>query len=308
MISLKNIVLTTDFSQNANAALPFAVALAKRYNGAIHLFHAIEHEELHAIASGVVFGVRAWIDTHRRECEQKMTVMAKELEAAHGVKFAVVCAGGNAVKSVSDYAKEQADIIVIATHGRTGMPHFILGSIAERVTRLSGVPVLTVRPGEPLPSKEFQFKTILLPTDFSQNAAAAEPYAIELARQRGGKIILANVVDESIYRQSDADPTSMGIAAIDEWVKFTMAESEKNLAEIARRLSLESGLVVEPVRLVGPVNQELLSLAQTRHADLIVTSTHGYTGLSHLMLGSVAENIVQTSTIPVLSVKPRANS
>ena len=308
MHTFKNIVLTTDFSLNASAALPYAVALAKPHNGTIHLFHVIEHEDFAAFSTfGNLFRSSSWITNRRDECQQKLTALAKDFEATYGVKFVGIWAAGNPVKEIVHYAREAyADIVVISTHGRTGLPHLMLGSIAERVTRLSDVPVLTIRPGEPLPDNSCHFSTILLPTDFSQNAIAAEPYAMELAKQRGGKILLANVIDDSIFYASEADPTSAGVAAIEDWVKTLRIESDINLKERAEFLARESGLVVEPVQLVGRVTNMLFTLIHERQVDLVVMSTHGFTGLSRLMLGSIAEDVVQTSTVPVLSVKPAA--
>lgn len=304
MATFKNIVLTTDFSLSASAAVPFAVALAKRDNGTIHIFHAVEHEELEAVMSGVVIGASAWISAMHKERERKMQALANELEARHGVRFVAVCASGNPVKAVVKYAKKNADLIVISTHGRSGLEHLMMGSVAEHVTRLSEVPVLTVRPGEASPKKNFRLKNILLLTDFSRNAAAAEPYAVEFARSRGAKILLVHVVDDSAYSADEPIPASTEGVAMEDWMETLAMTADKKLAEKAERLARKSGVKVTPVCVKGRIAEMISKLVQAQHVDLIVMSTHGFTGLSRLLIGSNAAKVVQTSVVPVLSIKP----
>lgn len=307
MTEIKNIILPTDFSLNADAALPYAVELARQHGGTIHLLHVSEHEAGDAFISGIVLGVSAWIASHRKELSEKLTATARQIEGDYGVKVSATVVPGRAAKEIARFAAEKrADMVVIATHGRTGPSRLLMGSIAERVVRLSSTPVLTVRPGEVLPGEGCTFKTILLTTDFSDNAAAAEPYAVELAKKRGGKILLAHVVEDTIYYANAAGLEGAGVAAIEDWIKSVAAESDRMLREKAASLTRDTGLSVEPVQLVGNIAEQLLNVAKARGVELIAMSTHGYSGFSHLMFGSVAERIVRTSTVPVLSIKPSA--
>jgi nucleotide-binding universal stress UspA family protein len=205
MANLKNILLTTDLSTNAIAAIPYAIALAKENGGTIHVFHVLEDEGSEAFASGIVIGVSAWIASVRKQHEAKVRDIAEQIEKDSGVKTIYCVASGIAAKEMVKYVRKfDIDMIVIATHGRTGLPHLILGSVAERVVRLSPVPVLTVRPGEHPAIENFSFQTILMPTDFSDNAAVARPLAVELAKQHHAKLLLAHVVEDSVYYASAA--------------------------------------------------------------------------------------------------------
>ena len=304
MIPFKTIVLTTDLSDNAAAALPYAVALAKLNGATIHLFHALEHEQSEALAAGVVIGVSAWIASQRKEREEKIAALAKEIESTYGVKVVGVAVLGHPAKEAARYAKShQADLVVIATHGRSGVSHLLLGSIAERVVRLSEAPVLTVRPGMPL-VKAVLPTAILLPTDFSESAAASEPYAIELCKQYDAKILLTYVVEDSVYFATAADGTMGYGFDTEEWIKSIADEADKRLRKKAAELNREFGVTVETVRMRGTPAEQICQAAKDSHADLIAISTHGHTGLSHLAFGSIAEKVVRISSVPVLSIKP----
>lgn len=306
MSAFKNILLTTDLSFNADAAIPFAVALAKRNNGTIHLFHAFEEDASDALASGVVIGVSAWLDSVRRRREEKVAALAQRIETDFGIKTDYKTARGNpAAQTVQQAANSHADVVVIATHGRTGVAHLALGSVAERVVRLSTTPVLTVRPGQMSAAKALQIdlKTILMPTDFSENAAAAEPYALELAQQYGAKIVLVNVIDESIY-YGNIEQSAL-LSDTQQWLESIRTDAEKRLRAKAGELSVKGGIKVETVAGRGNAAQEIEKIATERHADLVVLSTHGFTGFSHLVFGSIAEKVVRSSKVPVLSIKPQ---
>ena len=305
MSAYKNILLTTDLSSNADSAIPYAVALAKRHGGTIHLFHVLEDEAREALAAGIVIGVTEWIANLHKHHTEKVAAMAQRIEKDSGIKTIYAVVRGNPAKEVATYAKKfDVDIVVIATHGRTGLVRFLLGSVAERVVRLSPAPVLTVRPGAIVPNDGLHFRAILLPTDFSENAAVVQPFAVELAREAGAKLLLVHVVEDSVYYASAAAGEGIGVD-VEAWLTTICAEAEKRLHSEAAALSAKSGLEVVPIMSRGRAAERLVELATEHHADLMVISTHGYTGLSHLIFGSVAERIVRISHVPVLSIKPQ---
>ena len=140
--------------------------------------------------------------------------------------------------------------------------------------------------------------------DFSENAAVVQPFAVELAREAGAKILLVHVVEDSVYYASAAAGEGIGVD-VEAWLTTICAEAEKRLHTEAAALSAKSGLEVVPIMSRGRAAERLVELATEHHADLMVISTHGYTGLSHLIFGSVAERIVRISHVPVLSIKPQ---
>ncbi|HYF47881.1 MAG TPA: universal stress protein [Planctomycetota bacterium] len=148
MISFKKIVLTTDLSDNANVAAPYAVELAKKWGGQISLVHVVEDVVYYAnpaATEGIV--PVEWMVANRKDREMQLKLRAEELAKKDGVTVKDVLLQGHAANAVVDYLKkEKADCVVIATHGRTGLSHLIMGSVAERIVRLSPCPVLSIRP------------------------------------------------------------------------------------------------------------------------------------------------------------------
>lgn len=306
MYKFKNIVLTTDLSPNADAAVPYAVALAKQSGGTIHLFHASDSEASAAFVSGIIIGVSAWMASIREQRSEKLSQLADRLAAKSAVNVISACVSGNpAIEAVKFAKKVHADLIVISTHGRRGVSHLFLGSVAEKVLQLSPVPVLTVRPGETVPD-ELKFTTILVPTDFSENAEAAMPFAIELAKQHGAKLILAYVLDDSTFSEDLMWSTgSLDIVRSMETIK---AQFQLKLTAAAEALRSKSDLAVTSVFKCGRPHEMLCNTAKEYKADLVVMSTHGYTGLSHLAYGSVAERVLRSCPVPMLSIRPNTHA
>jgi len=144
-MEFKKIVFTTDFSESAHFAMPFAVDIAQKYDAELTLVHVIE-----PIVTPVDF---AWGTYNYPDIEKQVNSYAEdsikklvEQEIPPSVKTHVVILFGKPWREVISYAKENAsDLIVIATHGLSGLSHAIYGSTAEKVIRKSPCPVLTIR-------------------------------------------------------------------------------------------------------------------------------------------------------------------
>lgn len=304
MTEFKNVVLTTDLSANADAAIPLAAALAKRNNGTIHLFHAFEETSTDALLEGVVIGSIAWLNAIHRQREKDVKELSSAIALKYGVNTDYAIGRGNPAVEVTKFAERcKADLIVTSTHGWTGLTHLVLGSVAERVLRLSRVPVLTIKPGGISFDSKSKLKTVLMPTDFSENANAAKPYAVALAQKDGAKLTLVHVIDDSVY-YTTLEP-GLYLADSKQWIEALRADAEKKLSDTAGSITANSGVKCEIIQASGLAADRICQIAKDRKADLIVISTHGYTGLSHLVFGSVAEKVVRMSPIPVLSVKPQ---
>ncbi len=152
MSKLERILVPTDFSDNSKAALAKACQLAEKFDAEIHVLHVIKTDTMMAVGSDGFFAVSAEVMQEYRDA------VADQLEG-----FAATCKGHakNVVQSAREgipfaeivqYAKaNNIDMIVLGTHGRTGISHLLIGSVAEKVVRKARCPVLTV----PLPDHEF---------------------------------------------------------------------------------------------------------------------------------------------------------
>lgn len=150
MIRFNKIVLTTDLSENANVATPYAIDLARKYGGSIELLHVCEDTVYYASAAaaeGFVVDMEEFSAKIAKDRENALKAAADSLVSQYGIQIRPVLRKGHAANEIVAYAKEaKPDVIVIATHGRTGFSHMLFGSVAERVIRTAPCPVLSVRP------------------------------------------------------------------------------------------------------------------------------------------------------------------
>lgn len=145
-----------------------------------------------------------------------------------------------------------------------------------------------------------KFDTILVPTDFSEDADRALATAVELAKQLDGRIVLLHV------NQIEAPIAYPGFAAgaivPDDYYRAVRAEAKAQVEKAAKEASA-SGVDVGGRTIIGPASVAIVTEAEELAADLIVMGTRGLTGLKHVLLGSVAERVVRTAPCPVLTVK-----
>ena len=145
-IDVKRILAPIDFSDNTSAILDWAAHLAEEHDGAVTLLHAyhlpVEFQQL----EGAYLPPDFWSSV-RGEAEASLERHAADLRA-RGIDVEIaVCEGYAATAIIEEAAERNADIIVIGTHGRSGLTHLLLGSIAERVVQKAPCPVLTVKAG-----------------------------------------------------------------------------------------------------------------------------------------------------------------
>ena len=189
--NLQTILATTDFSDESLAGVRYAVALAEKLKAAVALLHVVEP--------------LSWMDNMetRKDAElvalaraQLATLAKREVQGDGTVTSSVRT--GKPFHEITTAARAGAtDLIVIATHGHTGVKRALLGSTAERVVRHAPCPVLTVpareRPRRAGKTPPFKLKKILVPIDFSNLSKAALPYAVLLAGHCGAELLLLHI-------------------------------------------------------------------------------------------------------------------
>ena len=143
---------------------------------------------------------------------------------------------------------------------------------------------------------QFQIGRILVPVDFSEHSQKALRYALAFALQFGAEVTLVHIVEQMVYPGDWMYPP----------LAVTDFATEKREQVLERLRALDAGSEVKTKHVVrlGRAWQEVIEIAQEQKADMIILATHGYTGLKHVLLGSVAEKIVRHAPCPVLSVRP----
>jgi universal stress protein A len=138
-MEIRHILAPTDFSAHAKQAVTSAFELAQKFRAKLSLLHVIEVPE-YAIE------VALPLENLERDARRELALLLPEAEAAHVAVTRLVAPGVPYQKILETATAESVDLIVMATHGRTGLGHLVLGSVAERVVRLAPCPVLTIRP------------------------------------------------------------------------------------------------------------------------------------------------------------------
>jgi nucleotide-binding universal stress UspA family protein len=150
-IAIKRILFPTDFSVPALQAQRYAVTLAQQFAAELHVLHVVENPALPVHGSRYSWAVPDDVAPRLIEKAELKLAMAFPQEVLATIDQPIVRAieMGHPVKAIIDYAtKHQVDLIVLATHGRSGLSHLLLGSVAEKLVRIATCPVLTVHPSD----------------------------------------------------------------------------------------------------------------------------------------------------------------
>lgn len=199
-------------------------------------------------------------------------------------------------------AEEKCGMIAMSTHGRNAIGRTILGSVTDRVVHTSSTPVLTIVPEKSeayLGGDGVRLERVMLPLDGSELAEQAIPYVEALARALSLEVLLVRVVDIEYPVYAYSAYTQLG-RITDDRIK----EAAVYLEGLYRDLK-SKGLTVRTRVLRGSPAQALLNLAHRTPNDLIAMTTHGRSGLSRWLTGSVANALIRASDDPVLVIRPQ---
>jgi nucleotide-binding universal stress UspA family protein len=301
----KRILVPTDFSRPSLKAIPYALSVSRQCAAVVHLLHVVDTTE-YPPPTLLTLPLVPQTELNRR--------LMKQLHATAGMYdtrgraiHVLRLREGRAYEEICAVARRlKADLIVIATHGYTGYKHTFLGSTAERVVQHSPCPVLVVR--QHLRRRDgsngqrrktgFRLARILVPIDFSHCSKAAFNCAIRLARDFNAELLLVHVISPHAYPFGDK------YAALDpaQLVRETEYAAQKQMRSMAARAKARYS-----VRVIHGSPATEICHAANEDVDLIVISTHGRTGLGHVLIGSVAEHVVRYAHCPVLVIPARPN-
>jgi len=298
-LSVNRILATTDFSKESLVGVTKALALADKINAAVTLLHVIEPpSRLAGLESLLLARDEAGVMAQARS---KLTALAESERKGRVTVFSSVRTGKPFHRISTAAAELEADMIVVATHGHTGAQRVLLGSTAERVVRHAPCPVLTIPTGNTREKRGkasgFDLKKLLVPVDFSEISNKALPWAAYLAAQFEAELILLYVVDRSTISYL------LGSELMSHVVMPFIKQAEADLDNLARTLSDSSSVKVSTVVLEGTPYEGICRAAESMNTDLIVLTTHGYSGLKHAWLGSTAERVVRQADCAVLTVR-----
>ncbi|ELZ96993.1 universal stress protein UspA-like protein [Haloferax mucosum ATCC BAA-1512] len=288
-----HLLFPTDGSSGAEAVFEHVLDIAETHDATLHLLHVAPPEPERRPQRDDGDDENA---TGRRTTEGEQFVADAAARAAQtDVETVTDVAHGEAYETIIDYGvANDVDLIVMPTHGRKGLSRLLVGSTTERVVRRSDVPVLTVRP-DAQTSLSYPYERILTPTDGSQCANAAVTFGSELAVSTEADLHGLSVVNVAYFGADVRGPVL--VEEFEERAERAVSDAVDTAADVG----VEN--VTETVKRDVSVHNGILSYIDDHDIDLVVVGTHGHTGFDRYMLGSVAEKLIRTSPVPVLTVR-----
>jgi len=304
MIEIRRILCPTDFSDTSRHALHHAAALARWYEASLTLLYAHPPTVVAAYAPGVPLLPGVLLTAQDRDATvQNLRQLAKE-EVGAGVRVDCELRDGDATTEIVQSASDlSADLVVLGTHGRSGVERLAMGSVAEKVMRKAVCPVMTVPPraGDLVPVPSSMFRRVLCAIDFSPSSMSALDYASSIAQEAGGQLVVMHVV-ELLPEEMGVESSWANGRTIADYLASARADSHAKLeaavSEDARRYC-----EVQTVMTSGKPYREILREAATRESELIVLGVHGRNPLDLLLFGSTSQQVVRRAGCPVLTVR-----
>ena len=301
-ISLKNVLFATDFSEVSEAALPYAAAICRRYNCQLHAVHVISPAS-YIVPSEPVgsITIESMHEAARADAQEKMQALVSRLKV---VPHHTYIREGDVWETLSDMVRtREIDLLVLGTHGRTGLEKLVLGSKAEEILRQAPCPVLTVGSkvsgraklpalagrDKDLTPVEISVRHIVYATDFTPESLAAAPFATSLAQEFQARLTLLHVIEgyAGVYRAPGP-------------IEFALQRLEKLVPEEASLWCSP-----EPVVESGSPAECILQKAAESEADLIVLgvrpAARHLAAATHLPWAT-AHKVIAHAQCPVLTI------
>ncbi|WP_158058039.1 universal stress protein [Halorussus halophilus] len=281
------VLVPTDGSEESRRAATHGVELASRFGGLVRALYVVDDRY-----SGLEFG-DADGDPVTQALEhdgEEATEAVENAAAERRVEATSELREGIPADAILDAIAEwDADLVVMGTHGRTGLEHFLVGSTAERVVRYSPVPVLTVRANG---QDATDYETIVVATDGSEPADDAITEALTVANAYDATVHVLSVVDTRLSQS----------AALLESLEIEAKNAVSDAIEQVTTDDEDGDVDVTTTVMEGVPAAAIVDYAADNDADLLVVGTRGVTGLDRFVTGSTAERVVRTSPVPVLTV------
>ena len=295
------IIVPLDGSAAAECALPLVRGLARRLAVPVQLLSVIDlHEISRDVSAAEGLFLDRLLEDRAKHSAEYLDTIAKSL-GAHTVT--TLCARGNAAETVIDTAAADKNaLIVMGTHGRSGLNRFLLGSVAEKVLRGTANPLLLVKATEPIATQgEALLKSIVVPLDGSELAEGVLPAVTELAQKLDLEVFLvrAYAIPYGAYSAGEGfyDPVHLE-SFLTMLKQETFDYLETKVAELKR-----AGITASFVAKEGLSADEIIKFARETPANLVAMSSHGRSGIKRWVLGSVTETVVRHSGDPVLVLR-----
>lgn len=299
-LSVKNVLFATDFSATSEAAFPYATAICRHFGSMLHTAHVLSDTTILMMTGGVDYVSLSTVyeDAHT-EAKEKLDQISGHLE---GIPHRTHVRHGQIWENLAGLVKEESiDLIVLGTHGRSGLGKLLLGSVAENILRHAACPVLTVGPNvsgsaklpafrnrrRDLAPVELELRKILFATNFGENSACVAQEAVSLAEEFRARLTMLHVIEDYTQLGSRPGPMEDGLRRLHDLIPRNAA-----LQYLPETL-LEFG---------SPTNC-ILKAASEREADLIVLGARSSENVGTTHLPSTSQYVIAQAQCPVLTIR-----
>ena len=281
---VKSILIPIDFSETSMLAIEHAAFMAKLFKADVALLHIMEKnwESFSIVAPEIVIENQSSVTD---KIEKKLKEVAGGISKKYGIKVSTTIANGNIYSEISSFCSEKkVDVIVMGTHGASGFEEFFIGSNTYKVVTQSDCPVISVQTH----ASKVGFSNIVLPIDNSLHSRQKVGIAVEMAKRYASKIHVVGLLEED----SNASDLKKFEIKMDQINKYLKHENVIHSSQVLKGKN--------PAKLT-------LEYAQKVKADLIVIMTDQEEDITGLFIGPYAQQIVNHSKTPIMSIKPNVN-
>lgn len=298
-VEFKRILCATDLSDFSNMSVFYGAALARVFEAGIDLCHVIDLPIVSVHGEAFTYPPD-YVQTLKEEAARQMT----DLMRSFALSWEPRVETGPIAHTIASLAQTAgADLVVAATHGRSGLKRLLLGSVTEQLLRTIDCPLLIVTPPEKKITREtverFAIRRILVGCDFSQDSASAVTFGFSLAQEFQSELHLVHVIEPFAY-QDALMPDPMTADVQTDLNTLLTAKLDALIPEGAR-----NWCEVKIDCLAGKPFEELIKYAVLHAADLIILGIRGRSLVETLLLGSTTDRVIRRASCPVLTVRQR---
>ena len=304
----EKILVPLDGSKLAEKALPYAEELAAKLGSEVILINVgtkaenIEHPEYRVYLSKIAARTEENIKKSQAPAVRKKAKVSSSVVSSKGL-------AARPAEEIVDYAdKENINLIIMATHGRTGITRWVMGDTANKVAQSFKCPLLLIRAKNDV-SKTVRLQNILVPLDGSKESETALPYVETLASKLKLTVNLLHIVEMQYHVYAYPEAAGYGAPGIvrvpynKQELKPFRETGGKYIKGISDKL-MEKGIKNTSEVRVGSPGDEIIEVEEAIHPDVVVMSTHGHSGFGRFDHGSITDKVLHGGNTPLLLVRP----
>jgi nucleotide-binding universal stress UspA family protein len=279
---IKNILFPTDFSDVANNALNVAIAMAKRHDATLHLLHVIVPQYLSIVGdTAFVVNSQDWFDVEVKT-KESLEKIALDITKKNGIKINPIATMGYVMESIDRYSENlNVDIIVMGTHGNSGVREFFIGSNAYSTIKNATCPVLTI----PISCNKTAFENVLFPVRNVEGVEDKYDSVTQILKVNHSKVEL------------------LGVAHYNDFSAFDKIID--TVASLKHKMRNDNVEVIHNNEFCENIPDFILDYAATSNFDLLVINATIDNDWKRFFIGSFAQKIINHAKCPVLSIKPK---